>query len=218
MNIELVEWRDLLLTSSSTRSDWSRNQSLTSKLIWSLIRRRNRTSIVLIYSDVLSKDQPTTSIDRNVDLFTCRVSCLCQFHQEEEKKTWPNDWTLSVIRRSFIEQSCSNSFSSFHSFVLPVCIRKRNSKKRFDFLCVVELNGCQLIGPLIGEFYSYENGLETHSSFKENGDIERRFYRRESGAGAIRKDSGLLLVNEDIGLCFQFQIKQNYYQMIYQDK
>ena len=85
-------------------------------------------------------------------------------------------------------------------------------------MIVVELNGCQLIGSFLGEFYSYENGLETHSSFKDNGDIERRFYRRESGAGAIRKDSGLLLVNEDIGSCFQFQLKNHFYQMIYQDK
>lgn len=80
------------------------------------------------------------------------------------------------------------------------------------------MNGCQLIRPFLGEFYSYENGLEAHSSFKDNGDIERRFYRRESGAGATRKDSGLLLVNEDIGFCFQFNFKLNFYQLIYQDK
>jgi hypothetical protein len=80
------------------------------------------------------------------------------------------------------------------------------------------INGCTLNRPLIGEFYSYENGLETHSSFKENGDIERRFYRRESGAGATRKDSGGQLVNEDIGQCFQLIIKQNYYELIYRDK
>ena len=80
------------------------------------------------------------------------------------------------------------------------------------------MNGCQLIRPFVGEFYSYENGLEIHSSFKDNRDIERRFYRREPGAGASRKDSGILLVHEDIGLCFQFQHKTNYYQLIYQDK
>jgi hypothetical protein len=72
--------------------------------------------------------------------------------------------------------------------------------------------------PLIGEFYSYENGLETHSSFKENGDIERRFYRRESGAGAIRKDTGGFLVNEDIGECFKLTNRFNYYELIYRDK
>ncbi|CAF4346661.1 unnamed protein product, partial [Adineta steineri] len=80
------------------------------------------------------------------------------------------------------------------------------------------INGCTLDRPLLGEYYSYENGLETHSSFKESGDIERRFYRRESGAGATRKDTGGLLVNEDIGECFQLTLKQNYYELIYRDK
>ncbi len=77
---------------------------------------------------------------------------------------------------------------------------------------------CTLSRPLLGEFYSYENGLESHSSFKENGDIERRFYRRESGAGATRKDTGGLLVNEDIGECFRLTHKQFYYELIYRDK
>jgi hypothetical protein len=77
---------------------------------------------------------------------------------------------------------------------------------------------CTLDRPLLGEFYSYENGLETHSSFKDNGDIERRFYRRESGAGATRKDTGGHLVNEDIGECFKLSLKQNYYELIFRDK
>lgn len=71
---------------------------------------------------------------------------------------------------------------------------------------------------MLGEYYSYENGLETHTSFKENGDIDRSFYRRESGAGATRKDSGGLLVNEDLGQCFQITHKQTYYEVIYLDK
>ncbi|CAF1638990.1 unnamed protein product, partial [Adineta ricciae] len=78
--------------------------------------------------------------------------------------------------------------------------------------------GCTFDRPLIGEFYSYENGLETHSSFKDNGDIERRFYRRETGAGATRKDTGGLLVNEDLGECFKLTKRQNYYEIIYRDK
>ncbi len=78
--------------------------------------------------------------------------------------------------------------------------------------------GCTLYRPLIGEFYSYENGLETHSSFKENGDIERKFYRRESGAGATRKDTGGFLVSEDIGECFKLIKRFNYYELIYRDK
>ncbi len=78
--------------------------------------------------------------------------------------------------------------------------------------------GCTLNRPLLGEFYSYENGLETHTSLKENGDIERRFYRRESGAGATRKDTGGQLVHEDIGECFKLALRQNYYELIYRDK
>jgi hypothetical protein len=85
-------------------------------------------------------------------------------------------------------------------------------------LFVDGIPGCTLDRPLLGEYYSYENGLETHSSFKENGDIERRFYRRESGAGATRKDTGGLLVHEDLGECFKLSLRLNYYELIYQDK
>jgi hypothetical protein len=70
----------------------------------------------------------------------------------------------------------------------------------------------------LGEYYSYENGLETHTTFKENGEIERRFYRRESGAGATRKDTGGQLVSEDTGECFRLSLRQNYYELIYRDK
>ncbi|CAF3877687.1 unnamed protein product, partial [Rotaria sordida] len=82
----------------------------------------------------------------------------------------------------------------------------------------VGIGGCTFDRPLLGEYYSYENGLEAHSSFKENGDIDRLFYRRESGAGATRKDSGGFLVNRDIGECFQLTLKLNYYELIYRDK
>ena len=81
-----------------------------------------------------------------------------------------------------------------------------------------ELAGCTFTRPILGEYYSYENGLEGHSSFQETGEIQRHFYRRESGAGATRKDTAGLLVNEDIGECFQLNWKRKYYQLIYRDK
>lgn len=87
-------------------------------------------------------------------------------------------------------------------------------KRRITF----KVGGCIFDWPLLGEYYSYEDGLETSTSLKENGDIERRFYRRESGAGATRKDSGGLLVRENIGQCFQLHLKQNYFQIICRDK
>ena len=96
--------------------------------------------------------------------------------------------------------------------------RHRKGSKPLDLCHLDGAAVCNLDRPLLGEFYSYENGLETHSSFKENGDIERRFYRRESGAGATRKDTGGLLVNEDIGECFQLSQRDNHFQLIYRDK
>ncbi|CAF4948339.1 unnamed protein product, partial [Rotaria socialis] len=65
----------------------------------------------------------------------------------------------------------------------------------------LKIGGCTFDRPLLGEFYSYENGLETHTSLKENGTVDRRSYRRESGAGATRKDGGDLLVTQDLGHC-----------------
>ncbi|CAF4565877.1 unnamed protein product, partial [Rotaria socialis] len=64
----------------------------------------------------------------------------------------------------------------------------------FGFPLLSLTGGCTFDRPLLGEFYSYENGLETHTSLKENGVVDRRSYRRESGAGATRKDGGDLLV------------------------
>jgi len=40
---------------------------------------------------------------------------------------------------------------------------------------------------LLEEYYLYENGLEIHTTFKENEEIERKFYRRESGVGKREK-------------------------------
>ncbi|CAF4667995.1 unnamed protein product, partial [Rotaria sp. Silwood2] len=77
---------------------------------------------------------------------------------------------------------------------------------------------CTFDQPLLGEYYSHENGLETHTSLKLNGDIDRLYYRRESGAGATQKDSGGLLVSKDVGECFQLNLKRYYYELIYRDK
>ncbi|CAM4839283.1 unnamed protein product [Rotaria magnacalcarata] len=43
---------------------------------------------------------------------------------------------------------------------------------------------CRFYLPILSEYYSYENGLETHTSFIENGDINRLFYRRKSDSSA----------------------------------
>ena len=77
---------------------------------------------------------------------------------------------------------------------------------------------CRFDRPLLGEYYSHENGLETHTSFQPNGDIYRRFYQRESGAGATRTNRAIHLVNNHTGQCFQLTIKQQFYQLIYRDK
>ncbi|CAF3536750.1 unnamed protein product [Rotaria socialis] len=52
----------------------------------------------------------------------------------------------------------------------------------------VEIGGCTFDRPLLGEFYSYENDFATDTSLKENGVIDRRCYRQESGAGVTRND------------------------------
>ncbi|CAM4898146.1 unnamed protein product [Rotaria socialis] len=52
----------------------------------------------------------------------------------------------------------------------------------------IGIGGCTFDRPLLGEFYSYENDFATHTSLKENGVIDRRCYRQESGAGATRND------------------------------
>ncbi|CAF5131579.1 unnamed protein product, partial [Rotaria magnacalcarata] len=43
---------------------------------------------------------------------------------------------------------------------------------------------CRFYLPILSEYYSYENGLETHTSFIENDDINRLFYRRKSDSSA----------------------------------
>jgi hypothetical protein len=77
----------------------------------------------------------------------------------------------------------------------------------------------------LGEYYSYENGLETHSAFKDNGDIERLFYRRQSGLGATASVI-TILDNYALGECFNLNWRENpfehvskhHYELIYRDK
>ncbi len=77
----------------------------------------------------------------------------------------------------------------------------------------------------MGEYYSYENGLETHTSFKENGDISRLFYRRESGRGATANVI-TVLDNQAHGECVYLNwranpyrhVSKHHYQLIYRNK
>jgi hypothetical protein len=77
----------------------------------------------------------------------------------------------------------------------------------------------------LGEYYSYENGLEAHSSFRDNGEIERLFYRRQSGLGATANII-TILDNYALGECFRLNWRQNsfehsskyHYELIYRDK
>ncbi|CAF4162205.1 unnamed protein product, partial [Rotaria sordida] len=85
--------------------------------------------------------------------------------------------------------------------------------------------GCTFDRPLLGEYYSYENGLEAHTSLKENGDIDRLFYRRESGRGATANII-TVLDNHAIGECFNLIWRENpfdhaskhHFELIYRDK
>ncbi len=84
---------------------------------------------------------------------------------------------------------------------------------------------CTFDLPLLGEYYSYENGLEAHTSLKDNGDIDRLFYRRQSGLGATANII-TILDNYALGECFNLiwrenpldHMSKNHYQLIYRDK
>ncbi|CAF4685329.1 unnamed protein product [Rotaria sp. Silwood1] len=84
---------------------------------------------------------------------------------------------------------------------------------------------CTFDRPLLGEYYSYENGLETHTSLKENGDIDRLFYRRESGRGATANII-TVLDNHAMGECFNLiwrenpfdHVSKHHFELIYRDK
>lgn len=101
------------------------------------------------------------------------------------------------------------------------------SRKKYFFLInlVNSQLRCTFDRPILGEYYSYENGLETHTSFKINGDIDRLFYRRQSGLGA-NANIITILNNQALGECYAinwranpFQhISKHYYELIYRDK
>jgi hypothetical protein len=99
-------------------------------------------------------------------------------------------------------------------------------KKKILFLKLVKSQlRCTFDRPLLGEYYSYENGLEAHSSFRDNGDIERLFYRRQSGLGATASVI-TILDNFALGECFNLNWRENpfehsskhHYELIYRDK
>ncbi len=77
----------------------------------------------------------------------------------------------------------------------------------------------------MGEYYSYENGLEAHTSLKDNGDVERLFYRRQSGLGATANII-TILDNYALGECFNLNwranpfdhVSKHHYELIYRDK
>lgn len=143
---------------------------------------------------------------------------------ERKERWWPVSIEWTFLCRSYWNEYVSSVFMAGPCLVCRLVFW-------FPFLDRIEYNfsiclnkwldllpECTLERPLVGEYYSYENGLETHSSFKENGDVERSFYRRESGAGALRKDTGGLLVNQAIGECYRLSYRTTHFQMIYRDK
>lgn len=46
------------------------------------------------------------------------------------------------------------------------------------------LTNCEIPDQLTGEFYSYENGYETFTNLYRSGEVRRKQYSREAGAGA----------------------------------
>jgi hypothetical protein len=95
----------------------------------------------------------------------------------------------------------------------------------FIYLLVNSQRRCTFDRPILGEYYSYENGLETHTSFKENGDIDRLLYRRQSGLGATASII-TILDNQAHGECYTVNWRENpaehiskhHYELIYRDK
>jgi hypothetical protein len=106
---------------------------------------------------------------------------------------------------------------------LFICLLK-SKKYSFNKLVNSQLR-CKFDQPILGEYYSYENGLETHTSFKKNGDIDRLFYRRQSGLGATANII-TILDNHALGECFILNwrsnpsqhISKHHYELIYRDK
>ena len=90
---------------------------------------------------------------------------------------------------------------------------------------VTSQSRCTIDYPILGEYYSYENGLETHTSFKKNGGITREFRRRQSGLGATANII-TILNNQFVGECYMINWRSNpfqheskhHYELIYRDK
>ncbi len=77
----------------------------------------------------------------------------------------------------------------------------------------------------MGEYYSYENGYETHTSLRDNGEVDRFFYRRQSGLGATANII-TVLDHRAVGECFRLDWRENpfehssknHYELIYRDR
>ena len=78
---------------------------------------------------------------------------------------------------------------------------------------------------IVGEYYSYENDLETHTSLKPNGNVDRLFYRRQSGLGAIANII-TIIDNQALEECVVLNWRENplqhvskhHYELIVRDK
>jgi hypothetical protein len=118
--------------------------------------------------------------------------------------------------------------------ILFVVFIDRTGKNFIKNECLIILNfsfkvksqvRCTFDYPLLGEYYSYENGLEAHTSLRDNGDVERLFYRRQSGLGATANII-TILDNYALGECFRLNWRENpmehvskyHYELIYRDK
>ena len=92
-------------------------------------------------------------------------------------------------------------------------------------LLVISQSQCTFDRPILGDYYSYENGLETHTSFQITGEIARLFYRRQSGLGATAGIS-TILDHQAIGECIHLNWRENpaqhiskqHYELISRDK
>jgi hypothetical protein len=90
--------------------------------------------------------------------------------------------------------SCCNAFSCW-------CL--------FYFLSLIALTNigqvksqCELPDELTGEFYSYENGYETFTNMYKSGEMRRKQYSREAGAGASGDSmSTFKLQSDENGQC-----------------
>lgn len=64
------------------------------------------------------------------------------------------------------------------------------------------LTDCEIPDELTGEFYSYENGYETFTNLYRGGEIRRKQYSREAGAGASGDSlSTLKMQSDESGRC-----------------